>query len=343
MIELQGVSKRFGDVAALHATDLAIESRKTTVLIGPSGCGKSTILRLINGLLEPSTGRVMFDGQVLSRDAILQIRHRMGYVVQEGGLFPHLTARDNIVLLARHLKWPKEKIRTRVEELRELTRLPADTLERFPVELSGGQRQRVSLIRALMLKPDVLLLDEPLAALDPMVRATLQAELKTLFKQLDQTVVFVTHELAEAAYIADCIVLLNQGRVVQTGTFDDLRGHPADEFVSMFLNAQTPRPSPARTANERQLRSAAEPQPKFNRTERKARREAKPQPSFNRKEHKTRTEVTRKYAKYRIFPKIVFTRLHYKALTLADSSSVFARWFVGGSARNGTRSNESGV
>src|SRR5262249_13018786 len=211
MIELQGVSKSFGKLRALQQTDLTIDARKTTVLIGPSGSGKSTILRLINGLIEPSTGRVIFDGQALSRETILQIRHRMGYVVQEGGLFPHLTARDNIILLPRYLKWPKEKIQNRLEELRDMTRLPTDTLARYPVELSGGQRQRVSLIRALMLDPDVLLLDEPFAALDPMVRVALQAELKALFRKLHQTVVFVTHELAEAAYIADRIVLLKQG------------------------------------------------------------------------------------------------------------------------------------
>ncbi len=237
-IQLQGVSKRFGSFVALKLTDWVFAERKTTVLIGPSGCGKSTILRLINGLIEPSTGRVQFDGQAISPETILQVRRRMGYVIQEGGLFPHLTGRENILLLAAHLRWPRAAMRARLAELCELTRLPAEALSRYPVELSGGQRQRVSLIRALMLRPGVLLLDEPLAALDPMVRATLQVELKALFQHLSATVVLVTHELAEAAYLGDQIVLLNEGRIAQAGTFAELRDHPADAFVADFINAQ---------------------------------------------------------------------------------------------------------
>jgi len=238
MIQLQGVSKHFGPVVALNPTDLIFEERKTTVLIGPSGCGKSTILRLIIGLLEPSTGRLRFDRTFISPETILQLRRRMGYVIQEGGLFPHLTARQNILLLPMHLGRPREEMQSRLVELSELARLPQDSLSRYPVELSGGQRQRVSLIRALMLKPDVLLLDEPLAALDPMVRASLQTELKAVFQHLNQTVVLVTHSMAEAAYLGDKIVLLRQGHIVQAGTFADLRDHPVDGFVSEFINAQ---------------------------------------------------------------------------------------------------------
>jgi osmoprotectant transport system ATP-binding protein len=238
MIELVGISKCFGPLAALERTDLTFESGKTTVLIGPSGCGKSTILRLIVGLLQPTTGQVRFDGRVLSPETVLELRRRVGYVIQEGGLFPHLTARENILLLARHLRRPEGETRARLAELCELTRLEAAVLTRYPLELSGGQRQRVSLIRALMLRPSVLLLDEPLAALDPMVRATLQTELKNIFQHLHLTVILVTHELAEAAWLGDQIVLLRQGRVVQTGTFAELRDRPASEFVSEFINAQ---------------------------------------------------------------------------------------------------------
>ncbi|HWH71278.1 MAG TPA: ATP-binding cassette domain-containing protein [Candidatus Sulfotelmatobacter sp.] len=232
------MSKRFGDSVALHPTDLAFEARKTTVLLGPSGCGKSTILRLINGLIAPSSGQVQFEGEVVSPETVLRLRRRMGYVIQEGGLFPHLTARDNVLLLPNHLRCPRQAVRTRVEELCDLTRLPVAALARYPGELSGGQRQRVSLIRALVLKPDVLLLDEPLAALDPMVRATLQTELKALFEHLRQTVVLVTHELAEAAYLGHRLVLLQQGRVVQSGSFAQLRDQPAEPFVAEFINAQ---------------------------------------------------------------------------------------------------------
>ena len=238
MLQLQGVSKCFGSLEALHPTDLAFAPGQTTVLIGPSGCGKSTILRLMNGLLEPSTGKVLVGGELVSRETLLRTRRRMGYVIQEGGLFPHLSARGNILLLGRHLRHPRNELDARLEELCRLTRFPLDALERFPVELSGGQRQRVSLIRALMLKPDVLLLDEPLAALDPLVRAALQTELKALFQHLRQTVVLVTHELAEAAYLGHRLVLMRQGCVVQVGTLAEFREHPAESFVVEFINAQ---------------------------------------------------------------------------------------------------------
>ena len=238
LIELAGVSKRFGSAVALAPTDLRFAPGKTTVLIGPSGCGKSTILRLINGLIAPTTGQVRIGGRVLTHDDMLELRRRMGYVIQEGGLFPHLTARDNVLLLARHLHWPETEMQTRLAELCDLARLPATALARYPVELSGGQRQRVSLIRALMLRPEVLLLDEPLAALDPMVRVTLQTELKSIFQRLGQTVIVVTHEMAEAAWLGDEIVLLRQGHVVQAGPFSALRDQPAEPFVSEFINAQ---------------------------------------------------------------------------------------------------------
>jgi osmoprotectant transport system ATP-binding protein len=239
MIELVGISKCFGSLLALSPTSLKFEPGKTTVLIGPSGCGKSTILRLIVGLIQPTTGEVRFEGRVLMPENILELRRRMGYVIQEGGLFPHLTARDNILLLARHLRRPEQDMRARLAELCELTRLSEGALARFPVELSGGQRQRVSLIRALMLRPEVLLLDEPLAGLDPMVRVTLQTELKAIFQHLRQTVILVTHELAEAAWLGDQIILLRRGQVVQAGTFAALRDQPAESFVSEFINAQT--------------------------------------------------------------------------------------------------------
>src|ERR1700722_1013926 len=173
-IELAGVTRRFGSSVALEPTALVFEAGKTTILIGPSGSGKSTILRLIAGLLQPTAGLVRFGDRVLSPETVLSLRRRMGYVIQEGGLFPHLTARQNILLLANHLRQPREKMEARLTELCEMTRLAPAALLRYPLELSGGQRQRVCLVRALMLRPDVLLLDEPLGSLDPMVRAALQ-------------------------------------------------------------------------------------------------------------------------------------------------------------------------
>jgi osmoprotectant transport system ATP-binding protein len=189
-------------------------------------------------LLEPTTGTVKIEGQRVSADNLLALRRRIGYVIQEGGLFAHLTAAQNVLLMAKHLKLPAQQMETRLRELSELTHLPENALSRYPVELSGGQRQRVSLMRALMLQPSVLLLDEPLGALDPMVRASLQEELKEIFQRLQQTTVMVTHDMAEAGFFANLIVLLNEGRVVQSGTLDDLRNRPASKFVSDFLHAQ---------------------------------------------------------------------------------------------------------
>jgi osmoprotectant transport system ATP-binding protein len=238
LVELVDVSKRYADGPALHPTNLAIERGKATVLIGPSGCGKSTLLRLIIGLITPDSGTIAFDGSPITPANIGTLRRRIGYVIQEGGLFPHLTARGNILLMARYLGSPLEEMRTRLRELSELTSFSDNLLSRYPIELSGGQRQRVSLMRALMLSPELLLLDEPLGALDPLVRASLQKDLKEIFARLRQTTLFVTHDLAEAAYFADKIVLMNEGCIVQQGSLADLRENPTDDFVSEFINSQ---------------------------------------------------------------------------------------------------------
>lgn len=238
LVQLVGVSKKYGAATALHPLDLAFETGKTTVLIGPSGCGKSTILRLIIGLLESDSGTIAIDGRKVERATVAELRRRIGYVIQDGGLFPHLTARGNVLLMARHLGRPTDEMDAKVAELCALTRFPADALDRYPAELSGGQRQRVSLMRALALSPDLLLLDEPLGALDPLVRASLQTELKEIFQRLQQTAILVTHDLAEAAYLGDEIVLMNEGRVLQRGTLADLRERPAGAFVTEFLTAQ---------------------------------------------------------------------------------------------------------
>jgi len=238
LVKLVDVSKRYADAAALHPTTLSIERGKTAVLIGPSGCGKSTLLRLIIGLIEPDSGSIKFDGEPITSDKIDALRRRIGYVIQEGGLFPHLTARANVLLMARHVGTSQEEMHKRLLELCELTRFSENLLQRYPVELSGGQRQRVSLMRALMLSPELLLLDEPLGALDPLVRASLQKDLKEIFARLQQTVLFVTHDLSEAIYFGDEIVLMNEGRIVQKGSVTDLRENPTDPFVSEFINAQ---------------------------------------------------------------------------------------------------------
>jgi osmoprotectant transport system ATP-binding protein len=238
LVELTDVSKRYAGAPALQPTNLAIARGQTTLLIGPSGCGKSTLLRLIIRLVEPDSGTISFDGVGVTSDNIETLRRRIGYVIQEGGLFPHLTARANVLLMARHLGRANREMESRLAELCSLTRFPEAALVRYPVELSGGQRQRVSLMRALMLSPELLLLDEPLGALDPLVRASLQKDLKEIFGRLQQTALLVTHDLAEAAYLGKSIVLMNEGRIVQRGSITDLREKPATDFVSEFINAQ---------------------------------------------------------------------------------------------------------
>ncbi len=239
MIEFQSVEKRYGDRLAAGPLDLAIPDGGITALIGPSGCGKSTVLRLIVGIVRPDGGKILFDGQPFDGDAenADRFRHRMGYVIQDGGLFPHLTARRNISLLARHLGRRPEDIDSRVEALCELTDFPRDGLDRFPGELSGGQRQRVALMRALMLDPDVLLLDEPLGALDPVIRYELQEELRRIFTTLEKTVLLVTHDIGEAGFFSDDIVLMNEGRIAQRGSLGDLVKEPESDFVRRFVTA----------------------------------------------------------------------------------------------------------
>jgi osmoprotectant transport system ATP-binding protein len=238
MLQLEGVSKSYGLTEALSPTDLDLPAGRTTVLIGPSGCGKSTLLRLMVGLLRPDRGVALFDGTRLTEANALELRRRMGYVIQDGGLFPHLTARGNTTLMARYLGWDGARLERRLLDLAGLTRFPPEGLDRYPAQLSGGQRQRVGLMRALMLDPDVLLLDEPLGALDPIIRSELQADLRDVFQRLGKTVVLVTHDLGEAGFFGDLIVLLRGGRVVQQGTLADLVRAPAKPFVTQFINAQ---------------------------------------------------------------------------------------------------------
>jgi osmoprotectant transport system ATP-binding protein len=238
MLELKGVSKRYNHIQALAPTDLSIAAAETTVLIGPSGCGKSTLLRLITGLIRPDSGSIVVEGVRLAPDNIMALRRRMGYVIQEGGLFPHFNVRRNVALMAQHLGWATARIEARLHELAELVRLPPTLLERHPAELSGGQRQRVSLMRALMLDPPLLLLDEPLGALDPMIRYELQQELKAIFGTLAKTVVMVTHDIAEAAFFGHALVLMREGRIVQQGSVQQLAQSPAEPFVERFITAQ---------------------------------------------------------------------------------------------------------
>jgi osmoprotectant transport system ATP-binding protein len=206
--------------------------------LGPSGCGKSTLLRVAAGLIVPDHGHVLFNGQELTERNLRQTRRKLGFVLQDGGLFPHLTAKGNAGLLARYLGWSSPEINSRIEQLADLTRLPRDVLDRYPHQMSGGQRQRVGIMRALMLDPEVILLDEPMGALDPLVRYDLQNDLKQIFQSLRKTVLLVTHDLGEADFLGDEVVLLKDGRIIQRGTLDDLANRPQDPFVTDFIRAQ---------------------------------------------------------------------------------------------------------
>jgi len=238
MLRFKDISINYGNTTALSTINLEFQSNKTTILIGPSGCGKSTILRLIAGLIKSNVGTIEFEGSILSPANITSLRHRMGYVIQEGGLFPHLSVQRNITIMASYLNWTSELIDARLHELAEMVHISSNLFHRYPSELSGGQRQRVSLMRALMLNPDLLLLDEPLGALDPMIRYELQQELKEIFKKLDKTVILITHDIAEAAFFADHIILMREGKIIQQGTLRELTKTPSEPFVKQFIAAQ---------------------------------------------------------------------------------------------------------
>ncbi len=235
MYELDAVRVSYGGVDALAPTTLSIAQGETVVLLGPSGSGKSTLLRCLIGL-SPYDGTLRFGGAEINDWR--PVRRRLGYVIQEGGLFPHLTARGNVTLAAREFGWDKARIDARVTELAELVALDAAQLDRFPAGLSGGQRQRVAMMRALMLGPDVLLLDEPLSALDPVTRLRLAGELRDIFARLGMTVVMVTHSLREARFFGGRAILMRDGRIVQQGDIADLQTQPADDFVAEFLAAE---------------------------------------------------------------------------------------------------------
>lgn len=236
--------KRSRGVRAVRGLSLCCEGGTTTAVVGPSGCGKSTLLRLILGLVlpDPATadtpkGSVEVGGVAVTPSTLMSIRRRAGYVIQTGGLFPHLTCLNNATLASRRLGMPRSEAESRARELAALTQLPDVNLTRFPSQLSGGQRQRVALVRALMGDPDLLLLDEPLGALDPIVRYELQDELKDLFARLGITVVLVTHDMDEASHFAHKVAVMREGKVLQFDSPEKMRSHPTDQFVEMFFRA----------------------------------------------------------------------------------------------------------
>jgi osmoprotectant transport system ATP-binding protein len=238
MLRVDGIEKSFAGTPALGPLSLDVDRARIVAIVGPSGCGKTTLLRTILRLVEPDAGSVSLDGTLIRTDNVRDMRRRIGTVLQNGGLFPHLDVRANVALPAGEAGWPREKIDARISELADLARLDRELLDRFPSQLSGGQQQRAALMRALVLDPGLLLLDEPLGALDPMIRFELQNDLHAMFRRLDKTVILVTHDLSEAAFFGDEVVLMQDGKIAQRGPASDLVERPVDDFVSRFVRAQ---------------------------------------------------------------------------------------------------------
>ena len=252
-VELQGLAVRYPGApsAAVHDVDLTIDGGTFAVLLGPSGCGKSTLLRTINRLVEPTSGTALIDGVDVRRQDATQVRRGIGYVIQAVGLFPHYTVAQNVGVVPQLLGWPADRIAARVDELLALVSLePARYRGRKPRELSGGEAQRVGVARALAARPRVLLMDEPFAAVDAIVRASLQDEIARVHRELGTTIVFVTHDVDEALRLADRIVVMNAGRVVQVAPPAELLERPADDFVRRLVGVDA---ETRRLATERPL------------------------------------------------------------------------------------------
>jgi osmoprotectant transport system ATP-binding protein len=238
VITLEHVTKRYGDRTAVDDLTFTVEAGEVCVLIGPSGCGKTTTLRMINRLVEPSSGRILIDGRDSSSIPPEELRRRLGYAIQSVGLFPHLTVGDNIATVPKLLKWDRGRIEERTAELLALVGLdPAEYAGKYPRQLSGGEAQRVGVARALAADPPALLMDEPFGAVDPLTRERLQAEFARIQRELRKTVIFVTHDVDEAIRLADRIALMRDGRLQQYATPEDILDHPANKFVHDFMGA----------------------------------------------------------------------------------------------------------
>jgi osmoprotectant transport system ATP-binding protein len=238
MLVLEHISKAFDGRTVLSDVSLAIPTGATHALIGSSGSGKTTLLRITLRLIALDRGWVKLNGQPLTAFDSEAWADQIGYVPQDGGLFPHLTGWQNVTLVPRLRGWDRERIAARLAQLQHLVALETQILQRYPQHMSGGQKQRVALMRAAMMDPAVMLLDEPMAALDPLIRNTLQQELKAIFQRLGKTGLIVTHDLAEAGFLAEQVTLLHAGKVVQTGAYRELLLAPADPFVTSFIKAQ---------------------------------------------------------------------------------------------------------
>lgn len=239
MVEFKNVSKIYpGGKVAVENINLRIERGEFVCFIGTSGGGKTTTLRMINGMLIPTGGDITVDGKNIHDIDPIELRRSIGYVIQNIGLMPHMTIRDNITLVPKLLKWPKEKRDARAKELIKMVELPEEFLDRYPSELSGGQQQRIGVIRALAADQQIILMDEPFGALDPLTREALQRLVKRLQQQMGRTIIMVTHDMDEAIRLADRIVIMDQGHIIQNASPDDVLTHPANEFVANLIGPE---------------------------------------------------------------------------------------------------------
>jgi osmoprotectant transport system ATP-binding protein len=237
-VEFRDVTKRYADQVAVDRLSFTVPAGKICILVGPSGSGKTTSLKMVNRLIEPTSGAIIIDGQDVTTEDPVQLRRRIGYVIQQVGLFPHQTIAENVATVPRLLGWTRERIDARVTELLELVGLdPGRYGKRYPAQLSGGERQRAGVARALAAEPPVMLMDEPFGAVDPIVRDHLQSELLRIQRELGTTILFVTHDVDEAIRLGDRVALMRDGRLVQYAPPGELLAHPADDFVAQFVGA----------------------------------------------------------------------------------------------------------
>jgi len=234
-VELRGVTKRYGSTLAVDELSFTVPAGRICVLVGPSGCGKTTSLRMMNRLIEPTSGEILIDGQNVLHEDPVALRRRIGYVIQQVGLFPHETVAANIATVPQLLGWSRDRIRARVDELLALIGLDRNMKERYPAQLSGGERQRVGVARAMAAEPPLMLMDEPFGAVDPIVRNRLQDEFLNLQRTLGITVIFVTHDIDEAIKLGDRVAVMRTGKLVQYSPPAELLAHPADDFVAQFV------------------------------------------------------------------------------------------------------------
>ena len=239
MIEFKGITKQIGDKVILHDINLHIKDGELVVLIGPSGCGKTTTLRMINKLIKPTEGSIFINGNSIASEDTIQLRRQIGYVIQNVGLFPHMTIKENIELIPKLKKEPLEKINKKTIELLDMVGLNSDEyMNKYPAQLSGGQQQRVGVARAFATDANIILMDEPFSALDPITRSSLQDELLTLHQELKKTIIFVTHDMDEAIKIADKICIMNGGKIQQYDTPENILRRPANEFIKEFIGSK---------------------------------------------------------------------------------------------------------